>query len=327
MNHVGQSDEEGASEHQIGHDPQDGERNGQEKEKGGKGDPFDAAEIGGQFRLRGGVDALEEPFTKDAMINHRLVDQPSESRGSIDLSLPLGCTGRTKEDQVLETKEGFGFSITFLLLTESLQGEAAIVPYDGRRAEGNHLALLLKAPAKVHIVTSFSVFRIEASDLFKGPAVKGHVAPGDMFRNDICEKNMTRASRCGGNACLMPILSGRGDIRSPDAGIVPREEGSYKIVEPVRICHAVAVGVGNNLASGRRRADIPRKTEAVIRLVNGIYPGVMRENLLCLVRRTVIDNDNFVIGIIDFFEGAKTCFQGLATIVATDNHRDLGNAG
>ena len=220
MDHVGKSNKEGPSEHQVGNNPQDREGNGEQEEERSERHPLNTAEVSSQLRLRSGVDALKEALSKDTMINHWLVDEPRKARGTVNLTFPLGGAGWSEEDQVFEAKEGFCLSIPLLLLSESLQGETAIMPDNGRRAKGDHLSLLLKAPAEIHVVAGLSVFRIEAPNFFKGPSVKGHIAARDMFRNDVGEEYMARAAWCRRNACLMPVLRGRGDVRTADASIV-----------------------------------------------------------------------------------------------------------
>jgi hypothetical protein len=128
---------------------------------------------------------LEQPLAEDSVVDDRLVDEPGETRSTVDLSLPLGGAGRAEEDKVLETEERLGFAVALLLLAEGLEREAAIVPDNGRGAECDDSPLLLEAPAEIDIVARLAVFGIESANLVKGPAMEGHIASGDVLRHDI----------------------------------------------------------------------------------------------------------------------------------------------
>ena len=209
VDHVRQRHQKRSAEHQIRDDAQERDWDGTEENEEREGDPLDAAEVGGNIGLRGGVDGLKEPLAEDAVVDHGLVDEPGEARGAVDLAFPFRGAGRAEEDEVLEAQHRLRFAVALLLFSKGFQRETAVVPDNRGGAEGNHAATLLKAPAEVHIVTGLAVFVVESSDLIKRPAVKSHVATGNVLGDDIGEKHMTRTTRCRRHAGLHPVFRRR----------------------------------------------------------------------------------------------------------------------
>ncbi len=123
MDHVGKGDKQCSSEHEVRHDAQEGDWYGCRKDQCRQRDPLDAAQVGGDIRLRSGVDRLEKPLTKDAVVNNRLVDEPGETWRAVDLAFPLGCAGRAEEHKVLESQHGFRLTVALLLFAEGLQSD------------------------------------------------------------------------------------------------------------------------------------------------------------------------------------------------------------
>ena len=109
-----------------------GTKDSEAEKENGEREPFDAAEVGGDFRLRSGIDRLEKSFAENAVVNDRPVDEPAEARRPVNLAAPFRRAGRTEEDQVLESEERFGFAITFLLFAESAESEPPMMPDDAR---------------------------------------------------------------------------------------------------------------------------------------------------------------------------------------------------
>ena len=261
------------------------------------------------------------------MIDDRLVDQPREAWRTVDLSLPLRRAGGSEEDKVLEAQERLRFAVSFLLLAEGLQREPAVVPDDGGGTEGDDLTLLLEAPAEVDIIPGFAVLGVEAADLVKGPLVEGHVASGNVLGHHVREQDMAGTSGGRGDAGLMPVLCWRRDVRSADARVVAREERPDQVIEPVRVGHAVAVGVGNDLAGGVGGADITRDAESHVRLMDCPHPRVMGDDLARVVLGPVVDKNDFVVGIVQLLERAEAGLEGLTAVVTADDDRDLGDGG
>src|SRR5712691_2949072 len=158
------------------------------------------------------------------MINNGAIDEPTESRRSVDLTAPFRSPGRAEENQVFETKKRFGFTVTFLLFQKGAQGEAAMMPNNRGGTESDDAACLLQAPAKINIVARFTIFGIKTADLFERPAIKRHVTTWNMFGDRIGEQNVTRSSGRSGHARLNRILRRRAHVRSAYARVFAAHE-------------------------------------------------------------------------------------------------------
>src|ERR1700730_4558810 len=172
--HVRKCDAKRAAKHEVRKDAQGRQKNAKTEKKNGQCEPFDTAEIGCDFRLRGRVDRLKKSFAENSVIDDRPINEPTEARRAVDLAAPFGRAGRAKEDQVLETQERFGFAVTFLLLKKRAQGEAAVMPDHRGRAKTDHATGLLKTPAKIDIVARLMVLDVETADVLKCPAIERH---------------------------------------------------------------------------------------------------------------------------------------------------------
>ena len=100
--HIRKSDAKCAAEHQIRDDPQWGKEHADAKKKNREREPFDAAEIGGDLRLRSGINGLEKSVCENSMINYRAIDEPAEARRAVNLSSPLRRSGWSEKNEMFE---------------------------------------------------------------------------------------------------------------------------------------------------------------------------------------------------------------------------------
>ena len=128
---------------------------------------------------------------------------------------------------MFEAQQRFGFAITFLLFHERAQGEATMMPDDGRRAERDLTTGLLDAPAEINVIARFMVFGIESADVFKPPAVPRHVTPRDVLGDCVGKQHMARASRRCCDTSLHPVLRRRRDIWAANTGKIPSQQRAY----------------------------------------------------------------------------------------------------
>ena len=94
------------------------------------------------------------------------------------------------------------------------------MPHDRGRAEGDDVAFLLQAPAKIHVVAGLAILDVEPADAFERPAIKRHVTTGDVFRHRIGEQNVARPAGRGRDTGLHPIFRRRRNVRPADAGVI-----------------------------------------------------------------------------------------------------------
>src|SRR5947209_9890511 len=127
--HVRERDGQCAAKHQIGNDAQARKKNSEPEKKQGEREPFDAAEIGSDVGLRRGIHRLKKSFAENSVVDHRPIDKPAETGGTVDLTAPFRRPGGAKENQMFETKERLGFPITLLLFQKRVEREAAMMPH------------------------------------------------------------------------------------------------------------------------------------------------------------------------------------------------------
>src|SRR5262245_36637302 len=96
--HVGKRDAKRCPKHQVRNDPKDGQKNSETEKKEGQREPLDAADIVGDLRLGGWINRLEKAFAENPVVDNRAIDEPTEARGTINLSAPLGRSGWTEEN-------------------------------------------------------------------------------------------------------------------------------------------------------------------------------------------------------------------------------------
>ena len=175
------------------------------------------------------------------------------------------------------------------------------MPDDRGRTEGDHVAGLLQAPAKIDVVAGLVIFEIEAADVFEGPAIEGHVTAGNVLGDGVGEQHVARSARRGGDAGLDPVLRRRRNVRSADARVVAAEERADQIVEPVRDPPCSRSRCRRGLRPWPRRAPVLR---AWLRpwfvLVDVADVRKAGRDLGRVIGRSVVDQDHFVVGIIDF---------------------------
>src|SRR5438874_1595285 len=183
--HIRERDTKCAAEHQIRDDPQRWNKYAHAEKKDGEREPFDAAEITGHFRLRSGIDRLEESVCENSMINNWTIDEPTETRRAVNLPPPFRSSGRPEKNEMFETQQRFGFAIAFLLFPKRAQSKSAMVPDDGSRTECDPAARFLQPPAKIDVITRRVIFQIEPADIFKSPPPKRHVTTRNVFGDGI----------------------------------------------------------------------------------------------------------------------------------------------
>src|SRR5216110_3185464 len=140
--HVRERHAEGAATHEVRHDAQCGKKDSETKKKNRKREPFNAAEVSGDFRLRCRINRLKKSFAENSVIDNRPIHEPAETWRSIDLTTPFRSPSR---------------------------------------AESNDATSLLKSPAKIDIVAGLVVLGIEAANVFKCPPIERHVTTGNVF--------------------------------------------------------------------------------------------------------------------------------------------------
>src|SRR5207245_5573436 len=124
------------------------------------------------------------------------------------------------------------------LFQKSREGEAAVMPDDRGWVERDDATGLLQAPAKIDIVTGLVILGIETADIFKRPAVEGHVAARNVLCNHVREQNMAGSARRRRDTSLNQILRGRRDMRATHYGAIAVDERPDEIIKHIAVRHA-----------------------------------------------------------------------------------------
>src|SRR5262249_56723233 len=91
--------------------------------------------------------------------------------------------------------------------------------------------------------------------------------------------------------------------------------GCDEIRQPVGVGDAVAVGVGDDLAGCGLGADVPRNAQALVGLADDARIGKAFGDLERAVGRAVVDDDHFVVGIVEILERCEACLHGPLGVV------------
>src|ERR1043166_9288152 len=151
---------------------------------------------------------------------------------------------------MFKAQQRFRFAVAILLLQKSTESKPAVVPHDCSRAESDDPASLLNSPAKIDVVPSFAIFGVEAARAFKCPSIKSHVTARNVLGDCVGKQNMTWTARRCRNARLNSILCRRRNVRSADSGAIAANKRADQVIQPIHVCHAVRIGVGEDFAFG-----------------------------------------------------------------------------
>src|SRR3989454_10354252 len=135
-------------------------------------------------------------------------------------------------------------------------GVAPEVPHHGRGAEPDAVAVILKSPAKIDVVTGGAENGVESADLLEYVTAKRHVAAGDVLGVVVVQQHVLwpagRGRHAGGDE---RVLRWR-QVGSPDRRESRGEKSHHEAVEPVGIDDAVRVGEDHDVAPGAGDPDV-----------------------------------------------------------------------
>src|SRR6266567_8766156 len=96
--HIRERHAESTATHEVRHDAQCGQEDPQTKKENRKCEPFNAAEISGDFRLRCRINRLKKSFAENSVIDNRPIHEPAETWRSIDLTTPFRSPSWAEKD-------------------------------------------------------------------------------------------------------------------------------------------------------------------------------------------------------------------------------------
>ena len=96
--HVRERHAKGAPTHEVRHDAQCGQKDSETKKKNRKREPFNAAEVSGDLRLRRRINRLKKSFAENSVIDNRPINKPTKTWCSIDLTAPFRSPSWAEKD-------------------------------------------------------------------------------------------------------------------------------------------------------------------------------------------------------------------------------------
>ncbi len=216
----------------------------------------------------------------------------------------------------------FALAVADLLAPVRLYRCTVVMPDErgGRKADSP--AASLQSPAHVDIVAGAEIDRIEAADRDERLAPERHVAARDVLGDPIVQQDVRRAAGSAGDALRHGrVVRGHhvGAARSDD---IRREERLHEEGQPVAVRAGVGVRVGDDFTRGLGEADVPRRAQAAVRDVHDANAGVLAGDLARRVPGTVVDDDDFVVGIGLALESREAVLDRIRRVVRADDHRD-----
>ena len=144
-----------------------------------------------------------------------------------------------------------------------------------------------------------------------------------MFGDPVVEEYVRRsAGRARDTLRHRRIVVGH-DIRPARSDDVGSEKRLDEKRQPVAIGTRVGVGIREDVPGRRRKADVARAAEAGVRRVDHLDARVRAGDLARPIFRSVVDENDFVVGVRQPVERRKTVFERVRGVVRADDHRDF----
>ena len=132
---------------------------------------------------------------------------------------------------------------------------------------------------------------------------------------------MGRAARRHRHRGRHQAILGRRKIRAAAGGKAARFHLGDEIGQPIGVGDAVAVGIGDDLAGRGLGADIAGDAQALVRLADDPAIGIAFGDFEGAVARTVIDDDDLVIGVVQHLERGEARIHRALGVVGADDDR------
>ena len=199
--------------------------------------------------------------------------------------------------RVMGHQPALAFTVADLLPPVGRHRGAVVVPNERGRGEPDPPAPRLQSPAHVHIVTGAQVERVEATHGEQRVASEGHVAPRDVLSDAIVEQHVRRSPGRARDALGHGRIVVGDHVRATRPDDVRGQEGLNEVGEPVAVDTRVRVGVGDNLAGGRRQPHIAGGAQPGVRYLDDPDTRMLARDVAGGVRRAVVDENHLVVGV------------------------------
>ena len=244
------------------------------------------------------VDCLKQAGAESAVVDNRLSDDQALQRRTVEHAAPLAVAAAIVAVRMFKPQQGLGLTVSGLLPQIGAGRLSSLVPDEGPRCERNPMARLLQTPADIDVVAGLEKLRIESIDRFQRFTAECHVAARNMFGHLVALEHMHRLPGGGGDASRDSAIVRR-QIRSPDRVCPAALELRNEMREPMRIDEHVRIDVGHDRPARRLQSGVAGDAQSLIPLAERADVGKPRGDLRRVVGRTVVNEDHFVVGVLE----------------------------
>ena len=202
-----------------------------------------------------------------------------------------------------------------------------VVPHERRCCEADLPSTCLQSPAHVDVIARPHVDRVEAVDGQQRVTPERHVAAWYVLGNPIVEQHMCRCSRSPCDALRHWRIIRRHDVRPAGTDHVRRQKRLDEIREPVAIRPRVRIRIRDDVSGGLGQPDVPGRGQPAIRDVDHADASKLPGHFRGAISRSVIDDDDLVVGIGESLERAQAIVERLLGVVRANYHRHPRPAG
>jgi hypothetical protein len=225
--------------------------------------------------------------------------------------------------RMLPLQKRLGDPIANLLPPERADGRSAMVPDQRRRAESKPVPAFEQPPADVDIISRRPVGRVESGNLIERPLPERHVAARDVLGGLIVQHDLSRATRRPKDTFGHPVVGFRHDVGPADSGRIGLSERSNKASQPVVVGERIRIEIRDDLSRGSSETHVASRADASVRAPEG-SERIPIDDRLAPVGRAVVDDNHFIVGIIERRDRRQTFVERLLRIVEGDDNRHPG---
>ena len=249
-------------------------------------------------------------------------EKPREA-GAVDAARPAHVSRPVVLLGPFALQHRLGAPVADLLPPVGAQRVPAVVPHQGGGVEAERPAALQQPPAHVDVVPGGAELRIESADRLEAAFPERHVAAGDVLGLAIVQQHVDGTARRARHALGDRAVAGRRDVGPAHARVGRAHERGREIPQPLRIGPRIVVDVRDDLAGRRREAGVPRVGQPAVRRLDQDR-GVPVRDRGGRVPRSVVDNDDLVVGVVEAGEPVETVADRARPVVRAHDDRNAG---
>src|SRR5215467_1907409 len=198
-----------------------------------------------------------------------------------------------------------------------------MMPDHSSRAETQRPTALLQAPAHINIITSYPELGIEAAYRPQARGTKSHVTAWNVFGLLVGKQNMDGTTRGVGNTIGDESVARRSKVGSTYSRVCRRQKSGCKIGQPMAVRTGVIINIGNNLTCGSCQTGVASLAQTAIFSLDDVE-AIFGGNGRLLIGRSIVDDDNLEVRIVQLHQTCETIVQGALPVVTTHDHGDAG---